>query len=74
MFTDLRSDSYPWKIGNNPLDVPAPIGLLECHGTRGVGKGSARLCTKMTKVSVFTSNSRNPRERFVKAPLVQCTV
>ena len=41
----------------------------KCRGTSGIGWGRTRLCTKMTKIYVFTRN--RPWERFVKAPLVQ---
>ena len=47
-----------WKVSRYPWNRESPI----------------RLCTKMTKISVFTHDRRKPSERFVKAPLVQCTV
>ena len=151
LFTDLRSDSNPGRIGSSSFDTPGPIRLLESvkpmihgptcrkrhvgydkicgclivylplkhhstpsyttnrtvyhrlygvihdqtsadfvvsnmsfatsrtvyhmlYGTRGIGKGPSKLCTKMTKISVFTSDRRKPMERFVKAHLFHYTV
>ena len=78
IFTTLHclwSDSNPWRIWSSTFDTPAPTRLSgKCHGTRGIGKGPVRLCIKMTKISVFTRDRRKPRDRFVKAPLVQYTV
>ena len=74
LINDLRSDSNPWRSGRS--DTPAPIRLLESVTVpEGSGRGRpARVCTKMTKRSVFNRNRRKPGERFVKAPLVQYTV
>ena len=78
IFTTLHcswSDSNPWRIWSSTFDTPAPIRHLESVTVPyGIRKVPVRLCTKMTKISVFTRDRRKPRERFVKAPLVQCTV
>ena len=41
LYTDLRSDSNPWRIGSSPFDTPAPIRLLESV-TVPVGSGRGR--------------------------------
>ena len=32
LFTDLRSDSNPWRIGNSPFDTLVAVRLVESHG------------------------------------------
>ena len=73
IFTTLHclwSDSNPWRIWSNTFDTPAPIRLLKSV-TAPVESGRAR---SGLKISVFTRDRCKPRERFVKAPLVQYTV
>ena len=38
LFTDLRSDSNPWRIGSSPFDTPAPIRLVESVTVPGAGQ------------------------------------
>ena len=32
LFTDLRSDSNTWRIGNSPFDTLVAVRLVESHG------------------------------------------
>ena len=75
--TDLWSDSNPWRIGRNLFDTLAPVGLVESAAVfLGIGWGGGRsmLCTKRQKYPFLLTINARPRERFVKAPLVQYTV
>ena len=73
--TDLWSDSNPWRTGNNLFDTLAPVGLMEsavvCMESDGGGPCSVK---KRQKYPFLPAINVRPRERFVKAPLVQYTV
>ena len=75
MSTDLWSDSNPWGIGSNLFDTMAPVGLVERAAVSVEsdvgGGGRSMLCTKRQKYPFLLAINVRPRERFVKAPLVQ---